>query len=517
VFVVTLVALLIGAFALTFGGPQTEGCAPPAEGRAVTVNGTHYLERDIQSMLRFMGDLVRNEQLLRLFDSRGAAVEGIVERKLLADEARELGFEITADDALVESMRNDEIILTLGSDAPLPSGKIPFRFHDDLGNFDRENAEGYLRNALGLSPGAFGKWQAEERLAERMRELIRARVVVSEREILDAYRAEADTVAIRYVHYRADHFRELSEDAEPTAAWESENELAIDAEYQKNLHRYKNLPPEVRARHILVRASGEEEMTTAREKVELLRARILGGADFAEIAQQHSEDTETARLGGDLGFRPRGRMPAEFDAVAFELEPGAVSEPIETSFGVHLVKIEEKREGDIPVDVAKREIATRLFAASRAREAAKRAAEAALASLREGTTTMDELGEKLSEVDAPFAPAVVTSGDLSRGQRAIPELDGSTALTELALSLPEEGALPDAPFASGDDRVIFQVRERSRPAAEGPDDETRARLEADILGRKQEELLRQHVRALRASAERRGDLIIKAPPPAERG
>src|SRR5690606_7302306 len=180
--------------------------------------------------------------------------------------------------------------------------------------------------------------------------------------------------------------------------------------------------------------------------------------------------------GGDLGFRPRGRMPAEFDAVAFELEPGAVSEPIQTAFGVHLVKVEEKREGDVPVEVAKKEIAARLFAASRAREEAKRAAESALASLRSGSSTLDELAAKLSEVEAPFAPVVVTSGDLSRGQRAVPEVDGSEKLTELALSLPEEGALPGAPFVSGDDQVIFQVQSRSRPAAEGPDQDTRDRL-----------------------------------------
>jgi peptidyl-prolyl cis-trans isomerase D len=514
-FVVTLVALLIGAFALTFGGPQTEGCAPPAEGRAATVNGTHYLERDVQSTMRFMGDLLRNEQLLRLFDARGGVIEGIVERKLLADEARKLGFELSSDDALVESMRNDEILLTLGENIPstiIPSGRIPFRFHDDLGKFNRETAEGYLRNALGLSPGAFGKWQAEERLAERMRELVRARVVASEQEIMDAYRAESDTVAIRYVHYRADHFREIQGDAEPPPSWEMENGLWIDAEYQTNLHRYTNLPPEVRARHILLRASTEEEVNAAREKAELLRARILGGASFADIALQHSEDTETAKKGGDLGFRPRGRMPAEFDAVAFGLEPGKVSEPIETSLGIHLVKVEEKREGDVSMDVAKKEIAARLYANQRAREAGKRAAEAALAALRDGKSTLDELGAKLGEVDAPFAPTVVTSLPLSRGQRAIPELDGSAALTELALSLGDEGALPEAPFAAGDDQVIFQVETRTRPAAEGPDEDDRERIAEEILERKREELLRQHVRSLRASAERRGDLTISAPP-----
>lgn len=514
VFVVTLVALLIGAFALTFGGPQTEGCSPPSEGRALTVNGTHYLERDVDSMLRFMGDLVRDARILQFFDVRGAAIEGIIERKLLADAARELGFEVAPDDALVESMRNDEILLTLGGDLPLPSGRIPFRFHDDDGNFVRENAEGYLRNALGLSPGAFGRWQAEERLANQMRDIVRARVVVSDAEIQDAYRAENDTVTLRYVHYRASHYLETLGELTPPPAWETANELAIEAEFQRNQHRYKNLPPQVRARHILLRASTDEEFERAHEKAELLRARALGGADFAELAKQHSEDSETAKRGGDLGFRARGRMPAEFDEAAFSLEPGQISEPVRTVFGVHLVKVEEKREGDVPDDVAKREIAARLYATERAREAAKRAAEADLEALRAGRITMDELSAKLAEVDVAFAPVVVTVGPLGRGQKLIPDLEGSEAITALALEHDEQDPLPAEPYAAGDDQVIFQVEVRTKPSEGGPDDETRARLREDLHARKQEEVLRHYVRELREAAEKRGDLQIAAAPAA---
>ena len=165
IFVVTLVALLIGAFALTFGGPQTEGCSPASEGRVVEVYGNSYYVRDVDAQLRFLGDILRNEQLLQLFDARGAIIEGIIERNLLAEEAKRLGFSMTGDDGLIESMANDQVLLTLGGNAPLPSGPIPFRFHDEDGRFVRENAEGYLRNALGMSPGAFCRWQSEELLA----------------------------------------------------------------------------------------------------------------------------------------------------------------------------------------------------------------------------------------------------------------------------------------------------------------------------------------------------------------
>lgn len=91
----------------------------------------------------------------------------------------------------------------------------------------------------------------------------------------------------------------------------------------------------VRARHILVKTEDEAKA---------LRQQLVDGADFAELAQQHSTDTGSAARGGDLGWFGRGVMVEPFEKAAFALEVGEISEPVETSFGYHLILVEEKAE-----------------------------------------------------------------------------------------------------------------------------------------------------------------------------
>jgi peptidyl-prolyl cis-trans isomerase C len=105
-------------------------------------------------------------------------------------------------------------------------------------------------------------------------------------------------------------------------------------------------PEQVRARHLLVRVertAPDAERAAARAKVEAIRARLAAGEDFARLAEELSEDPGSRGKGGDLGFFPRGRMLPEFEEAAFALEPGALSDVVETDYGFHLLRVEEKR------------------------------------------------------------------------------------------------------------------------------------------------------------------------------
>jgi foldase protein PrsA len=94
---------------------------------------------------------------------------------------------------------------------------------------------------------------------------------------------------------------------------------------------------QIRARHILV--DKEEE---ARQLLEKVKA----GEDFATLAQQNSKDEGSAQDGGDLGFFGRGMMVEPFEQAAFALEIGQVSEPVQSDFGYHLIKLEERKSAD---------------------------------------------------------------------------------------------------------------------------------------------------------------------------
>jgi len=104
-------------------------------------------------------------------------------------------------------------------------------------------------------------------------------------------------------------------------------------------------PEQVHARHILFRVpEGADEATrkAAREKAEAAQKRAAAGEDFAKLAEELSEGPSAAR-GGDLGFFSREQMVKPFADAAFALEPGTVSGVVETRFGYHVIKVEERR------------------------------------------------------------------------------------------------------------------------------------------------------------------------------
>jgi parvulin-like peptidyl-prolyl isomerase len=118
----------------------------------------------------------------------------------------------------------------------------------------------------------------------------------------------------------------------------------------------------VRARHILIAVAEDadlKEKTAARNKITDILKKILEGADFAEMAEKHSDDKGSAKegRGGDLGTFTRGDMVPPFEKTAFQLPVGQVSEIVETPFGYHIIKVEEKRAATrLPYDEVKNDL-----------------------------------------------------------------------------------------------------------------------------------------------------------------
>ena len=115
------------------------------------------------------------------------------------------------------------------------------------------------------------------------------------------------------------------------------------SKYQAESKRFE-APEQTQARHILVAGNTPE----ARAKAEKWLADLRGGADFAVLAKEHSEDPGSAAKGGDLGFFPEGKMVAPFDAALKELKnPGELSGVVETQFGFHIIRLEARREAGL--------------------------------------------------------------------------------------------------------------------------------------------------------------------------
>lgn len=102
-----------------------------------------------------------------------------------------------------------------------------------------------------------------------------------------------------------------------------------------NEHRSELAKDRIKVSHILVKTSKEAE--------QVLTERNLKNRSFSELAIKYSLDEKTREQGGGLGWIERGKMPPEFDAVAFTLDIGLISKPVKTSLGYHLIQVEDKK------------------------------------------------------------------------------------------------------------------------------------------------------------------------------
>jgi peptidyl-prolyl cis-trans isomerase C len=134
-----------------------------------------------------------------------------------------------------------------------------------------------------------------------------------------------------------------------------QNMTVTDQELQDLYQKRKGEFEEVHIRHILLRTHSTTVVTgaapnrpalpdeEARKKLEDIREKILAGADFGQLAQQYSDDLETAGSGGDMGYVDRQKVPSAIADVAYALPPGHVSDVIKTPYGLELIKVEDRR------------------------------------------------------------------------------------------------------------------------------------------------------------------------------
>ena len=121
-------------------------------------------------------------------------------------------------------------------------------------------------------------------------------------------------------------------------------ELEAKAFYEGN-PQYFRAPETIRLSQILIKVDPKSDPSKkegARKTLEDLQKRIQKGEDFSILAKDFSQDASAAQ-GGDLGTIPRGKMPKAFDDAAFSLQPGEVSNVVETELGFHLIKVHDKK------------------------------------------------------------------------------------------------------------------------------------------------------------------------------
>jgi peptidyl-prolyl cis-trans isomerase C len=130
------------------------------------------------------------------------------------------------------------------------------------------------------------------------------------------------------------------------AALPGPSDLEAKEFYDKNPDKFKQ-DESVRASHILIRVDEKADPAAkkkARADIDAVLKQAKSGADFAKLAQQHSQDGSAAQ-GGDLNYFAKGAMVPPFDKVAFELKPGQISDVVTTQFGYHIIKVIDHKAG----------------------------------------------------------------------------------------------------------------------------------------------------------------------------
>jgi parvulin-like peptidyl-prolyl isomerase len=262
----------------------------------------------------------------------------------------------------------------------------------------------------------------------------------------------------------------------------------------------------VRARHILVKAGSyatEEQKAQARERAEALRKRAAKGEDFSALASKNSDDQITAKKGGDIGFLKKGTMPESFDKALFALELNEISEVVETQYGFHVIKALAVREGDVPIDDAKQELAEGLYRADWLEARARKAAESTLASWRE-TEDDDLVTQKLASAaeragESALTPTLEETVEFGRSDAPVPGLS-TAALLDAVFSLPDGESFPTGPVKLGREWVIFRLIDRQRPDEAAFTDAVRESTRDVLQTLKKQETVDLYIQRLRAKA-----------------
>ena len=199
----------------------------------------------------------------------------------------------------------------------------------------------------------------DEEVAERL-EQIKSQFSSSQ-EFKSALASQGLTVVDLKEKYREQLIKEKMVNREVRSRV-SVTPIEIALFYEKNEDDF-NLPAQVKVMTIMIRKSeaDPESNTDSLKKIKMIELKIAEGEDFAKLAREYSQDP-SAVDGGDMGYIGKGQMMKKIDEVIFSLQPGEISETIETPVGYHVFKIVEVKEaGAESFDEARMQIENYLF------------------------------------------------------------------------------------------------------------------------------------------------------------
>lgn len=466
-------------FAVFIGGAPGR----PGQGGAIIAVGDQRVSLDEFYRMRERQERVYADAFGENFDARklrdtidSNTANILVERSILALEAERLGLTVAKEEVERGLLSNPT-------------------FRDSAGAFDREVFKLWIERNFG-SERIFRTEQRRGELANKLIRVLNTQSLISEAEARLVVTQRLEQVKLMFpVLSQAAAAEELERDETAIAEYVASHAEDLQKLYDERIDQY-DVPEQANARHILLSipdTAPAAEIEFKRAAILEIRARLESGEDFAVVAGEVSDDPGSAANGGDLGWFRRGQMVGAFDEVAFSQDIGALSEPVQSEFGFHLIRVEARKAAeiqtlaDVQADLAFEQLG-KDFGRTRSREMAERLAEAVR-------------GGQSLEVAAREAELTLerTNWIKRRPDGFVPGLGANRDLLATAFTL-AAGESSDRIFEVGEQLALVQVVERES-------------LEADDLDQQIEDerdkLRKQKLETLVATwiAERRRELL----------
>ncbi len=485
--VLWFVILVVGGVFVFYLGIGGAASGPSSPDVVVQVGERRYDARDVDRLRRNMEERYR-QTAGDSFDAAAlgeyleeAAARSLMRNALLASEAERLGLRVT-DPEIREFLR------------AIPGAA------DAQGRIDRAVVTAYAERNFG-TVRRYQETLRDELLATKAGRLMRASVEVSAAEAREALVLEGEEIDIAFVALDpATPPANLTIDEAAVADLVAQEPERVSAAYQERIDEF-DLPERVRARHILLRLPGpapESFKEQIRAKAQETLERIQGGASFADVALEVSEDPGSKERGGDLGFFPRGRMVKQFEDVAFSLEPGELSDVVETVHGLHIIRVEEKRPPEkTPLEEVQEQIARDLLEKDAADAYVRKKSAELVTAVRDGSSLVDAARSAGVSIERPDPLQ-------RRPDGRIPGLGASPELLAAAFAISPERASLDRIFPVNGKSVMVQLLERRTPSAEEIEpqvEERRQSLTEERRNQVQQAWIDQRTAALSAAGE----------------
>jgi peptidyl-prolyl cis-trans isomerase D len=500
------------------GGTSVFGSNTPQKGVVASVAGEDVTTLEVQKQARQMvqqqfprGGAQAN-MLMPFFAQRAA--DNLINEKVMLSEANRMGLQVSEAEVR-EELEHGPYAATF-----FPGGKF-------IGEEEYKN----LLGSHDLTPPQFEHLVGNGILERKLEKLIASSATVTDAEVRQQFEKENTKVKFDYAVIKKDDILKSLHpaEAELKAFYDRNKQTYVNSIPEKRQLKYVVLdntkmlaqtqvtqqelasyydqhrdeyrvPEQVNVRHILFKTPppgpdgkvDQKAVDAARAKAEDVLKQVKAGGNFADLAKKYSEDT-TAKEGGALGWIGRGKTVPEFEKAAFSLPKGGNSDLVKSSFGFHIIHVDDKQEAHVKtLDEVKSQIEP-LIKQQKAGEAAQHAADQLLADAKSTSLEKAAAAKGLQVISTDF----VTSKDTLPGIGSDPQFM-TAAFGQAPNSPPDEAQLHQG-------WAIYQVTAVKPPATPTFED-IRSRVEEEFKNERAAQLLTQKTQELSDRAKADHDL-----------